>query len=99
MAALASDLRPPRSRAGPLLTALLDELSALGGDGVPARAGDVTGEVAVPLRLRRRDRELRFISTNTTFARATDITVAELSIESFFPTDAATAQALRDFAA
>ena len=33
----------------------------------------------------------------TTFGTATDITVAELSIESFFPADAATAEALRAF--
>jgi hypothetical protein len=38
---------------------------------------------------------LSFISTITTFARATDVTVAELSIESFYPTDAETAEALR----
>jgi transcriptional regulator with XRE-family HTH domain len=83
----------------PALAALLDELRALPGDGASAPAEGATGEVAVPLRIRWRDRELSFISTNTTFARATDITVAELSIESFFPADAATAQALRDFAA
>ena len=39
------------------------------------------------------------ISMITTFSRATDITVAELSIESFFPIDDATAAVLRDFAA
>jgi transcriptional regulator with XRE-family HTH domain len=83
----------------PALATLLDELSALGGDGAAAPAGGAGGEVAVPLRICWRDRELSFISTNTSFARATDITVAELSIESFFPTDAATAQALRDRAA
>jgi hypothetical protein len=40
---------------------------------------------------------LSFISTITTFAGATDITVAELSIESFYPTDPATVDALRTF--
>jgi transcriptional regulator with XRE-family HTH domain len=83
----------------PALAALLDELSALGGDAAAAPAGDPAGEVAVPLRIRWRDAELSFISTITTFGRATDITVAELSIESFFPADAATARALRDRAA
>jgi transcriptional regulator with XRE-family HTH domain len=52
-------------------------------------------QLAVPLRLRAEDAELSFISTVTTFGTATDVTVAELSIESFFPADAATAEALR----
>ena len=52
-------------------------------------------EVAVPLRLRTGAGELRFISTVTTFGTPSDITVEELSIESFFPADAATAEALR----
>ena len=37
-----------------------------------------------------------FFSTVATFGTAVDITVAELSIESFFPADAATAEAMRD---
>ena len=41
------------------------------------------------------DRELRFFSTLATFGTALDITIAELSIESFFPADEATAAALR----
>jgi transcriptional regulator with XRE-family HTH domain len=81
----------------PALAALLDELRRLPGGGEPAPDG--SPDVAVPLRIRWRDTELSFISTLTTFARATDITVAELAIESFFPTDAATARALQDFAA
>jgi hypothetical protein len=35
---------------------------------------------------------------NTTFGTATDITLAELSIESFFPADAETAAAVGAFA-
>ena len=38
--------------------------------------------------------ELAFISTATTFGTATDVTVSELAIESFFPADDATAGAL-----
>ena len=41
------------------------------------------------------DRELRFFSTVATFGTAVDITMSELAIESFFPADAATAEALR----
>jgi transcriptional regulator with XRE-family HTH domain len=57
------------------------------------------GAIAVPLRLRAtvagQETELAFISTITTFGTAIDITAAELSIEAFYPADAATAAALR----
>jgi len=81
----------------PALAALHEELSALPAG--PPSSQDASGEIAVPLRIRWRDSQLSFISTVTTFSRATDITVAELSIESFFPADQATAEALRDFTA
>jgi len=38
--------------------------------------------------------ELRFFSTMTTFGTPADVTVSELSVEAFFPADAATARAL-----
>jgi transcriptional regulator with XRE-family HTH domain len=83
------------SSGDPALAALFEELSGLPGGG-PAEAFDpASAEVAVPLRLRAGDGELAFLSTNTTFGTAVDITVAELSIESFFPADAATAEAMR----
>jgi hypothetical protein len=50
----------------------------------------------VPLRIRAGDRELAFISTVATFGTAVDVTVAELSIEGFFPADAGTAAALHE---
>ena len=53
------------------------------------------GEIVVPLRLRHGDGELRFMSIVSTFGTPLDITVQELSIEAFFPADAATAAALR----
>ena len=76
----------------PALRTLYDEL-----DAYPAPPGDPgpTSDVAVPLRLRMPDAELRFISTVTTFGTPADITVEELSIESFFPADGATAEYLR----
>ena len=46
------------------------------------------------LRVAGRD-ELAFFSTLATFGTALDVTVAELSIESFFPADDATARVLR----
>jgi transcriptional regulator with XRE-family HTH domain len=52
-------------------------------------------EIAVPLRLRTPAGELAFISTVATFGTAVEVTASELSIESFFPADAATAATLR----
>ena len=51
------------------------------------------------MRLRTDDGELALISTIATFGTATDVTVSELVIESFFPADAFTARALGEFAA
>jgi len=79
----------------PALAALHEELRSYG---EPAPGGDVdltVTDIAVPLRIRRGDGELSFISTKTTFGTALDVTVAELSIESFFPADEATAAAMR----
>ena len=50
--------------------------------------------ICMPMRLRDGERELSFYSTISTFGTPLDVTVAELSIESFFPADAATATAL-----
>jgi transcriptional regulator with XRE-family HTH domain len=51
---------------------------------------------AVPLRLRTADGgELRLITTLTSFATATDISLAELHLEAFLPADEATAARLR----
>ncbi len=78
----------------PALFALHEELAGYPG----AEGGHVpdleAGAIAVPLRLRLADDELRFISTATTFGTATDVTVSELAIESFFPADDATARVL-----
>lgn len=51
--------------------------------------------IVVPFVLRVDDAVLRFISTTTVFGTATDVTVEELTIESFFPADENTARMLR----
>jgi len=57
------------------------------------------GAITVPLRLAPAPGsdgpELTFFSTITTFGTATEVTVAELSVEAFFPADEVTARALR----
>ena len=78
----------------PALTVLHEELSRYPG-GEPGPTVDPGfGDIAIPLRIEQGDRELAFISTKTTFGTAVDITVAELSIESFFPADQETAEAM-----
>jgi transcriptional regulator with XRE-family HTH domain len=75
------------------LAALYGEVSAY-----PGETGEVHGpggEIAVPLRFDAGGRELAFFGTIATFGTAIDITVAELSIEAFFPADQATAAYLR----
>nr|WP_167176026.1 helix-turn-helix transcriptional regulator [Saccharomonospora amisosensis] len=53
------------------------------------------GDIMVPLRLRGGDgEELSFFSTVATFGTPLDITLAELSIEAFYPADEATGRAV-----
>jgi transcriptional regulator with XRE-family HTH domain len=79
----------------PALSVLYEELAAYpvreDGAGVDTPVTDI----AVPLRVRHGALELGFLSTKTTFGTAVDVTVAELSIESFFPADRETADAMR----
>jgi transcriptional regulator with XRE-family HTH domain len=83
--------------ADPALKALLDELRGYPGPEEPERGGvaDAANDLAVPLRLRGDAGELTFISTIATFGTAVEVTASELSIESFFPADRATEEALR----
>jgi hypothetical protein len=79
------------------LVALQQELQAYP---VPADADDtrLDGEllgVAMPLRFRTPQGVLSLISTTTVFGTAVDITLQELALETFFPADAFTADALR----
>jgi transcriptional regulator with XRE-family HTH domain len=86
----------------PRLRELLDEVAAYpspdgGEQAPPAPAGhDLAGQIAVPLRLRVDGGQLNLISIVSTFGTAVDITVAELSIEAFFPADERTAALLRE---
>jgi transcriptional regulator with XRE-family HTH domain len=78
------------------LSELHDELLAYPGgfDEAPQADG-----VVLPLRYRHDGRELALFSISAAVATATDVTVEELAIESFYPADAETAAALRQAAA
>jgi hypothetical protein len=76
------------------LIALAAELRGYPGIRESHDPSDPAGRLFVPLVIRSGDTELRFFSTVATFGTALDITVTELAIESFFPADAATADAL-----
>lgn len=83
------------------LMALYDEVSAY--PGVPSPFAGVTDAgddpVVVPLHLRTATVDVRLLSMLTTLARAHDVTVQELRIESLVPADPASADALRALSA
>ncbi len=85
--------------ADPILEELLKELSDYPspGDAEAVTAGDHEeyAGVVVPFRLITEQGILSFISTTTIFGTPVDITLSELALESFFPADSATADALR----
>lgn len=94
---LLARLRDDAERSGdPVLAALHDELRALP---APAsrRPPGPAARIAVPLVVRdpATGRTLSFLSTTTVFGSATDVTLAELTLECFYPADEATRAALR----
>jgi transcriptional regulator with XRE-family HTH domain len=78
------------------LIALHDELQALPAPpGATHEAVPAEPMVVVPLQLESPAGTLSLISTTTVFGTPVDVTLSELALETFFPADAATAQALR----
>jgi transcriptional regulator with XRE-family HTH domain len=83
-----------------VLAALLDEIEtwrrAQGWPSIEARGPDADAvlEVAVPLRIATDLGILSFLGTTTVLGTATDIAVPNLTIESFFPLDSFTREAL-----
>src|SRR4051812_11825140 len=78
--------------ADPALVALHEELSGYPGVDPTPRPPDPADSLFIPLRLHAADGgELAFFSTIARFGTALDVTVAELTIESFFPADEQTA--------
>ncbi len=93
--ALARLRQQVETTADPALAALLEELRSYPAPAGGRRERILHSGVVFPLRVRTAAGELSFFSTTTVFGTATDITLSELAIESFFPADAATAEALR----
>ena len=88
--------RQVEASADPVLAALLTELSEWSYPSAsPGSATNDYAGVLVPLRLVTDTGVLSFFSTTTIFGTPVDITLSEIALESFFPADAATAQALR----
>jgi len=78
------------------LAALLEELKAYpAGVSRSTPAPDRYGGFVVPLQLRMPAGLLSFFSTTTVLGTPVDITLSELAIESFFPANDATAEAMR----
>jgi transcriptional regulator with XRE-family HTH domain len=75
------------------LTALYDELAALPGVATVEPLTDHPG-VVLPVRLHSSRGLLSFFTTAATFGTAADVTLSELTVESFFPADEATKRAL-----
>jgi transcriptional regulator with XRE-family HTH domain len=73
---------------------LCEYARAMGVD--PAAAVEAPRAIAIPMRLRTDDGELSFMSMIATFGTALDITLAELTLETFLPADPATAALLSD---
>ncbi len=83
--------------ADPVLVALHEELLEYPVDDGGARNSasfQRYGGLVVPVRIRSDAGILSFFSTTTIFGTAIDVTLAELTIESFFPADEATTKAL-----
>ena len=84
--------------ADPVLAALLAELRALP---VPAGGVHLEGEhpgVVMPFKLATPHGVLSFISTITIFGTPVDVTLQELALETFFPADDFTREALQHMA-
>jgi hypothetical protein len=87
-----------QASADPALAALADELRAYPAPPFDGDAPHHDANVYVPLQLRLPTGVLNLISTITVFGTPTDITLSELALETFFPADEATAQALHQLA-
>jgi transcriptional regulator with XRE-family HTH domain len=90
-----------RATADATLGELLGELASYphpGGEAQARREAEPEAAIAVPMRMKLGETTLSLISTTTVFGTPVDITLSELALETFFPADAGTAEALRGLA-
>jgi transcriptional regulator with XRE-family HTH domain len=87
--------------ADPVLSALLEELRGYRPPPSPPRRAPPpdAAALAVPLQLSVGEEVLSFLSATTVFGTPIDITLSELALESFWPADEPTREALRRLAA
>jgi hypothetical protein len=83
----------------PALAALLDEVVGYGTVDPRVAPLPPADAIVVPMRLRHPEGELALFSTVATFGTPADVTVAEVTLETFSPLDAATGERLRRLAA
>jgi len=81
--------------ADPGLLVLIEEIQSYPRPPAPDRRPDDYGDVVIPFQLMVGDTVLSLFGTTTVFGTPVDITLSELTLETFFPADAATAEALR----
>ncbi len=87
--------------ADPRLTALHDELLAypLPKSRRAAKSEQPNPAIAIPMMMSTSKGRLSFLSATTVFGTAVDVTLSEIVIETFLPSDQFTANVLRDFSA
>ena len=81
--------------ADPGLIALIEEIRTYPRPPAPDRRPEDYGGVAIPFQLMMGDQLLSMFGTTTVFGTPVDITLSELTLETFFPADTATAEVLR----
>ena len=81
--------------ADPGLIALIEEIRGYPKPPTPDRRPEDYGDVVIPLQLMVGDTMLSLFGTTTVFGTPVDITLSELTLETFVPADAATAEILR----
>jgi len=92
--------RQVRITRDPALARLLAEVSSYPADFAgPRERPAASDDIAAPLRLRTQRGVLSLLSTVTVFGTALDVSLAEITLEAFYPLDEATAGALREMTA
>lgn len=81
--------------ADPGLLALIEEIRGYPRPPAPDRRPQDFGDVVIPLQLMVGDTMLSLFGVTTVFGTPVDITLAELTLETFFPADKATTDVLR----